>query len=139
MVSTNKSTHILKESKNMRLDKWLWAARFFKTRSNASAAVAGGKVRLNGNRTKPAKSITPGDQLRIRRGNFEFMLTVDKLCNQRRQASEAQNLYTESETSLAQRADMAAQQRAARAQGVRKSGRPDKKGRRQIIRAKKGV
>lgn len=128
-----------KEPENMRLDKWLWAARFFRTRSSASAAVNGGKVHLNGNRTKPAKSITTGDQLRIRRGTFEFMITVDSLCSQRHQASEAQKLYTESETSLAQRADIAAQQRTARAQGVRRPGRPDKKGRRQIIRAKKGT
>ena len=70
----------------MRLDKWLWAARFFKTRGLAQAAVAGGKVRFGGERTKPAKEVAPGNELAIRIGEFEWTVTVVALANKREQA-----------------------------------------------------
>jgi ribosome-associated heat shock protein Hsp15 len=121
-----------------RIDKWLWAARFFKTRSNAAEAVAGGKVHLNEARIKPAKTVSIGDKLRIRRGDFEFTVVVRAISNQRRQASEAQQLYEELEESIQRRAAIAADRRAARALGLHRAKRPDKKSRRDLLRIKKG-
>ena len=118
----------------VRIDKWLWAARFFKTRSMAAQAVAGGKVHLNDARIKPARLIQPGDELRIRRGELEFMVTVLALLDKRRPAKEAQLLYEESEESIAQRQQYKEKKRleaANRMYGPMK--RPDKKARRQII------
>ena len=117
----------------VRIDKWLWAARFFKTRSMAAQAVAGGKVHLNDTRIKPARLIQPGDELRIRRGELEFMVTVLALMDKRRPAKEAQLLYEESEESIAQRQQYSENKRleaASRMYGPMK--RPDKKARRQI-------
>ena len=117
----------------VRIDKWLWAARFFKTRSMAAQAVAGGKVHLNDARIKPARLIQPGDELRIRRGELEFMVTVLALLDKRRPAKEAQLLYEESEESIAQREQYKEKKRleaANRMYGPMK--RPDKKARRQI-------
>ncbi|MGC1519384.1 MAG: RNA-binding S4 domain-containing protein [Azonexus sp.] len=79
----------------MRLDKWLWAARFFKTRSLASDAVDGGKVKLNGAATKPAKDVKLGDRLQIRAGEQDWEIVVQGLNEQRQPASEAQLLYQE--------------------------------------------
>jgi len=122
----------------VRLDKWLWAARFFKTRSNAAAAVTGGKVQLNGARVKPAHRLAPGDRLRIRRDRFEFHVVVRSLASRRGPASEARALYEETEESLRLRAERAAELRAARAAGVRPAGRPDRRGRRALRRLKGG-
>jgi ribosome-associated heat shock protein Hsp15 len=120
-----------------RLDKWLWAARFFKTRSSAADAVAGGKVHVNGARAKPARTIGPGDQLRIRRDNVEFDIVVRAVSERRGPAAQAQLLYEETEASRRQREEMAAQKRLARAFGIVDQGRPDKKGRRELMRIKK--
>ena len=90
----------------VRIDKWLWAARFFKTRSMASQAVSGGKVHLNEARIKPARIIQIGDELRIRRGEVEFVVIVQGLSGKRRPASEAQLLYEETEASIEQREAM---------------------------------
>ena len=120
------------EERGLRVDKWLWAARFFKTRANAARAVTGGKVHLNGARVKPAHAVRVGDTLRIRRDSFEFTLTVARLADRRGPASEAQTLYEEAADSIAQRAELAATQRAARAAGVRRPRRPDKRVRRQL-------
>src|SRR5690349_8856530 len=118
----------------MRLDKWLWAARFFKTRGLAQAAVAGGKVKLDGERVKPAKELVPGNALAIRIGEFEWAVTVKALSNQRRPAAEARTLYEEDEASQARRAAQAAESRAhARVLGERK-GRPTKRERRELER-----
>jgi ribosome-associated heat shock protein Hsp15 len=117
----------------VRIDKWLWAARFFKTRSMAAQAVAGGKVHLNDARIKPARLIQPGDELRIRRGEFEFMVTVLALLDKRRPAKEAQLLYEESEESISQRQQYKEKKRleaANRMYGPVK--RPDKRARRKI-------
>ncbi|MBT8440101.1 MAG: hypothetical protein KJO91_10270, partial [Gammaproteobacteria bacterium] len=87
----------------MRLDKWLWAARFFKTRQLAVEAISGGKVRMNGQRTKPGKSVDIGTELRIHKGSFEWLITVDELPKQRRPAKEAVNFYTEDPASREKR------------------------------------
>jgi ribosome-associated heat shock protein Hsp15 len=117
----------------VRIDKWLWAARFFKTRSMAAQAVTGGKVHVNGARIKPARLVQPGDELRIRRGELEFIVIVQGLSDKRRPAKEAQLLYEETEFSMQQREDMQGQKRleaANKMYGPMK--RPDKKARRQI-------
>ena len=87
----------------LRLDKWLWAARFFKTRSLACAAINGGKVHVNGERVKPARLIRPGDKLDITRERESITMTVNALSTQRRPAKEAQMLYTETEESRRKR------------------------------------
>ena len=117
----------------VRIDKWLWAARFFKTRSMAAQAVAGGKVHVNGTRIKPARIVQLGDELRIRRGELEFIVIVQGISDKRRPAREAQLLYEETEASLQQREEMREQKRleaAGKMYGPMK--RPDKRERRQI-------
>lgn len=117
----------------VRLDKWLWAARFFKTRSLAKAAIEGGKVQINGQRAKPSKEIEQGVTLTIHQGWEEKTVVVTALSEQRRGAAEAALLYAETPESLVQREQKAAARRAARA-GVQYPGeRPSKKQRRQII------
>src|SRR5438876_7196279 len=81
---------------SVRLDRWLWAARFFKTRALASAAIAGGKVHVNGTRAKPAKQLRVGDSLRLRIGPYEWLVTVCALSERRGPAKDAQLLYEES-------------------------------------------
>lgn len=83
----------------VRVDKWLWAARFFKTRSLASEAVEGGKVQVNGDRAKPAKVVRPGDEIRLRMGPYEHILAVQGTAERRGSAPEAQRLYTETAAS----------------------------------------
>ena len=100
------------EQSSQRIDKWLWAARFFKTRGLAAAAVSGGKVHLDEQRIKPSRKIRPGDCLSIRRGDTQWCLQVKALNAQRRPASEAASLYLETEAGLAQRAQDAEQRRA---------------------------
>ena len=117
----------------VRIDKWLWAARFFKTRSMAAQAVSGGKVHLNGGRIKPARIVQTGDELRIRRGEIEFVVIVHGLSDKRRPAKEAQLLYEETEASIQIREETREQKRleaAGRMYGPVK--RPDKRARRQI-------
>lgn len=117
----------------VRIDKWLWAARFFKTRSMAAKAVAGGKVHLNGARIKPARVVQQGDKLRIQRGEQEFAVVILALMDKRRPAREAQLLYEETEESILQRHQHQEKKRleaADRMYGPVK--RPDKRSRRQI-------
>ena len=117
----------------MRIDKWLWAARFFKTRSIATQAVSGGKVHVNGARVKPARAVLVGDEFRIRRGEVEFVIIVQGVSGKRRPAKEAQLLYEETEASMLQREEMRQKKRmeaAGKMYGPMK--RPDKKARRQI-------
>jgi ribosome-associated heat shock protein Hsp15 len=122
---------MISETEKIRIDKWLWAARFFKTRSLAVEAVSGGKVHLNGKRAKPSHRICIGDNLTIRRGQFEYEITIDGLSKQRRSAPEASLLYQESEKSKANRQTLAMQLREER--GPVSRGRPSKRDRRQII------
>jgi len=121
------------DEEKVRIDKWLWAARFYKTRSMAAQAVSGGKIHVNGARIKPARMVQTGDELRIRRGEVEFTVIVQGVTGKRRPAKEAQMLYKETEASLLQREEMREQKHlaaAARMYGPMK--RPDKRARRQI-------
>jgi len=122
-------------SDRVRVDKWLWAARFYKTRSLATEAVAGGKVEVNGERAKPAKTVKPGDEIRLRLGPYEHILIVRGLSERRGPASFAQGLYEETEASRAARQRLAAQLAAAPATFVyEEKGRPTKKDRRDLSR-----
>ena len=118
----------------LRLDKWLWAARFFKTRSLAKAAIEGGKVQLDGQRVKVSKEILVGDELRIRQGWDEKVIRVLALSDQRRGAPEAQLLYEETADSISRRESEAAARKAAGGMIERPATRPTKKQRRQIHR-----
>lgn len=118
----------------MRLDKWLWAARFYKTRSLASDAVDGGKVKLGGANVKPAKDVKPGDRLHIRAGEQEYEVTVVALNEQRRPAPEARLLYEETAESLEKRAKEAELRKLAPVPGEDQRGRPTKRDRRQMSR-----
>lgn len=120
------------DADRVRIDKWLWAARFFKTRSQATEAVNGGKVEVNGERAKPAKAIKPGDEVRLRLGPYEHVLIVHGLSDRRGPATVAQTLYAETEASRDARARLADQRRLAPVQ--EESGRPTKKDRRDLTR-----
>lgn len=119
-------------SESVRIDKWLWAARFFKTRSLATDAVDGGKVRLNGERIKPARSVKPGDTLEIDNGSTEWEVVVRDLADKRGSAAIAQTLYQETERSIAEREKKAEQRRFFREPGESIKGRPTKRDRRLI-------
>ena len=118
----------------LRIDKWLWAARFFKTRSLAKAAIEGGKVQLAGQRVKVSREIAVGDRLRIRQGWDEKEVIVKALSDQRRGAPEAQALYDETEASIERREAEAAARKAAGGMIERPIRRPTKRERRQIHR-----
>lgn len=119
---------------SVRLDKWLWAARFFKTRSLAAEAAAGGKVQLNSERTKPAKPVKIGDRLIVRSGPYEWAVTVLALSERRGPPQQAQGLYLETEQSRLAREQKAEQIKAERrAMPEFANGRPSKRDRRKII------
>ena len=121
---------------SVRLDKWLWAARFFKTRSVAREAVSGGKVHLNGNRAKPGRSLNVGDELRVQRGEEEYTVTVAELSVRRGPASVARTLYEESEESFVKREKLAGQRKLEHQQNATRERRPDKRQRRRLVRFK---
>jgi len=116
----------------LRIDKWLWAARFFKTRSLATTAINAGRVRLNGSTVKPARELRPGDTLDVSIEAIRWTLTVRALNDQRRPAAEAQQLYAETPESSAKRAALKETLRLAPNPGSDLRGRPTKKARRQI-------
>lgn len=118
----------------VRLDRWLWAARFFKTRGLAQQAVEGGHVRLNGERVKPARSLKVGDRLEIRIGVCEWRITVQALSVRRGPATAARLLYDESEESRLERQAKVAAHRAARDPFAARQGRPTKRDRRRLGR-----
>jgi ribosome-associated heat shock protein Hsp15 len=120
-------------SETVRIDKWLWAARFFKTRGLAREAVAGGKVRLAGKRVKPGRTLKPGDQLSVSRGEELFELTVSALSDRRLSAPLAQELFAETDASKRQREAAAEQRKLDRAAHAQRIRRPDKRDRRKII------
>jgi len=122
----------------VRLDRWLWAARFFKTRRNATEAVEGGKVHLNGRRPKKSKAVKIGDELRIRRGLYESVVRVTGLADKRRSAKEAVLLYEESEESREAREKLRLQMRSAPVPEFKYKGRPTKKERRELDRLRDG-
>lgn len=117
-------------SDSIRIDKWLWAARFFKTRSMATDAVDGGKVRLNGDRIKPARSVKIGDTLEIDNGSTEWEVVVQGVAEKRGSAAIAQTLYLETEKSIAERQKKAEQRRLFREPAEAIKGRPTKRDRR---------
>ncbi|MSR10646.1 MAG: RNA-binding protein [Gammaproteobacteria bacterium] len=120
----------------VRLDKWLWAARFYKTRSQAKQAIEGGKVHCDGGRSKPGKEIGINAIITLRQGFDEKTVLVTGLSEQRRGAPEAQLLYAETPASIKQRELLAAQRLAQQAGNRETAGRPDKKQRRAIHRFK---
>jgi ribosome-associated heat shock protein Hsp15 len=124
------------EHDKLRIDKWLWAARFFKTRSLAVEAVEAGRVTMNEARLKPAKAIGVGDHLDIRLGQYRFEIEVLGLSNRRGPAPEAQKLYRESDESKARRAEIAANLKALPQPTFK--GRPTKRDRRDIERFESG-
>lgn len=119
----------------VRIDKWLWAARFFKTRTLAADAVDNGKVRVNGERIKPARNVKPGDTLDIDNGATEWQIVVRALSDVRGSATMAHTLYEETESSLAKRQNEAEQKKYFREPGTTIKGRPTKRDRRQLDRS----
>jgi len=121
-------------NKSVRIDKWLWAARFFKTRGLATEMVNGGHVQLNGERIKPSKAIEIGDELHIQRGQEQFIVTVTGLAEKRGSAAIAQTLYQENGASIAAREEQRQLRKFHAASSPAPDKRPDKKARRHIIR-----
>jgi ribosome-associated heat shock protein Hsp15 len=122
----------------IRIDKWLWAARFFKTRSLATTAVDGGKVLVGGERVKPSRPVKVGDELSIRIGPYAWSITVEGLSDRRGPAPEAQKLYREADASREARALLVEQIRASRPTNPLHKGRPTKKVRRDMDRIQDG-
>ena len=124
------------EDGRVRLDKWLWAARFFKTRALAAEAVEGGKVQVNGDRPKRARPLQVGDEIRVRLGPYEHTITVRALSARRGPASEAVGLYEETAASRTAREALAIQLKSLHAVFGPDKGKPSKKDRRDIQRLK---
>jgi len=121
-----------------RVDKWLWAARFFKTRGLATEAVAGGRVHVNGERVKPAKDVRAGDELAIRVGEVQWTVVVEAVSDRRGPATVAQTLYRELPQSVAARERHAAERRLARPLGADLGVRPTKQDRRRLEALRRG-
>ena len=115
------------EGGRQRLDKWLWAARFYKTRSLAADAITGGKLRWNGETVKPAREVKPGDELEVSAGELRWTVIVRGLNHQRRPAPEARLLYEETPESAARRQRLEEVRRLAPMPGAGLKGRPTKK------------
>ena len=126
-----------REVPTVRLDKWLWAARFYKTRNLAKQAIESGHVKIDGERAKVARELAVGLMLSVRRGHEEIELRVLRLSDQRGGAPEAQSLYAETEASRAAREQAALERRANAVQHP--DQRPDKQQRRQIVRFKRSI
>ena len=116
----------------VRLDRWLWAARFFKTRALSASAIAGGKVQVNGTRAKPAKQLQVGDELRVRVGPYEWRITVRAVTDRRGSGKDAQLLYDEAPEGRAARERLAEAHRIAPTPTYEGKGRPTKKDRRRL-------
>ena len=131
-----KHSQIEEEKEAVRLDKWLWAARFYKTRTLAKEMIDGGKVHYNGQRSKPNKIVQVGATLKIRQGSDEKEIVVLALSTQRRGAPEAQRLYRETEQSLANREKLAMARKMNALSMPHPDRRPDKKERRDLLKFK---
>lgn len=133
MIATNHDDPLLAEATGrVRLDRWLWAARFFKTRALAAEAAAGGKVHVGGQRGKPSRAVRLGEILRIQRGSEEYVVTVKALSVRRGPAREAVLLYEETAESRQRREELSEQRRLQSRTGS--PGRPTKQNRRRIVR-----
>jgi ribosome-associated heat shock protein Hsp15 len=121
----------------VRLDKWLWAARFFKTRALAAEAIDGGKITVNEDRPKRARLIQAGDEIRVRLGPYEHRLTVIDVAGRRGSAAVAQSLYEESAESVAARHTLSEQHRLSATSFAHHEGRPSKKDRRAIAEVRR--
>jgi len=139
MSTINFLVYTLEMNSPARIDKWLWAARFFKTRSVAREAISGGKVHLNGYRVKPGRALKPGDSLRIQRGEEEYTINIVELSTRRGPATVAQTLYEETEESRNQRERLATQRKLEREQSTKRERRPDKRQRRRLVRFKQDL
>jgi len=126
------------EPLKLRLDKWLWATRFFKTRGQATEAVSGGKVHVDGSRVKPARAISVGQTLEIQKGPYQFVVTIEKLIDKRVSATLEATAYTEDPESIAKRQKLGADLKLERqfVSQQRMAGRPSKRDRRQLHRFK---
>jgi ribosome-associated heat shock protein Hsp15 len=124
---------------SVRLDKWLWAARFYKTRSLATAAISAGDVRVARERVKPARDVKPGDELQIRRGDDVMDVVVRELSSVRGPAPVAQRLYEETEESRQRRARAAERRALAREPALDIKGRPTKRDARELRRLRGGA
>ena len=121
----------------MRIDKWLWAARFYRTRSIASAEVDAGHVDVNGDRAKPSKALKAGDELRIRVRHDTFIVHVQELSEHRGPAAQAQRLYEETAESRAERERLREMRRLAPTPAYEEGGRPTKRDRRDMAKVKR--
>ncbi len=126
----------LQDNESVRLDKWLWAARFYKTRGLARDMISGGKVHYNGQRTKASKHVELGALVTLRQSHDQKEVVVDKLSGQRRGAPEAQTLYTETEQSIEKRAKNAQARELSAQFAPHPDKKPDKKQRRELLRTK---
>jgi ribosome-associated heat shock protein Hsp15 len=124
------------EEGRTRIDKWLWAARFYKTRALAAEAIAGGKVQVNGERVKRAKPLQMGDEVRIRQGPYEHQVVVRDLSDRRGPAVQAAALYEEKPESRAARETLALRLKSLHSAFLPERGRPTKKDRREINKLK---
>ena len=124
----------MEKSDGVRLDRWLWSARFFKTRQNAADAVRSGRVLINDQRTKPAKTVRTGDKLQIRKAAFRYLIEVTVLTEKRVGPALAADLYRESDESLQARRTLQEQMKAQRSSTRIQKGRPSKRDRRLIER-----
>lgn len=124
----------MRDSAEVRLDKWLWAARLYKTRSLATIAISGGKVHVNGARVKPSRDVRIGDAISLTRAEGPMELTVRALSDKRGKAADAQALYAESLLSVEARAERAVLRKSRALKNPAPEKRPDKRSRRRIIR-----
>ena len=136
LLSTNQSSTKPSSAEQVRLDKWLWVARFYKTRSIAREMIDGGKVHYNGQRSKPGKIVELGAMIKVRQGNDERIIEVLEISNQRKGAPEAQLLYRETVESLEQREKMAMARKMNALTMPHPDRRPDKKERRTLLKFK---
>jgi ribosome-associated heat shock protein Hsp15 len=125
------------EGGRVRLDKWLWAARFYKTRTVAAEAIAGGKVEVNGDRAKRARPLAVGDEVRVRQGPYEYRVVVRQLSERRGPAAQAATLYEETAQSREAREKLRIQLQSLHSAFVPDRGRPTKRDRREIERVKR--
>ena len=126
------------QPETVRLDKWLWATRFFKTRTLATDTVSSGKVQVDGSRAKPSRQVSVGQKLNIKKGPFEFDVCIERLFQKRVSAKEAVTAYAETEESMDKRRILEIKLKDDRliSQGERLAGRPSKRDRRQIHKFK---